>query len=100
MCDVSTLSIRAKVHTTRPQPLSIRQNVPPRAFYPGCANSLVCSHTCTHEQKGPPPVGYRGAGGFAPEEQSEPRPPPPGADPGYVEMHHIRPQGVIADNFP
>lgn len=36
--------------------------------------------------KGPPPVGYRGAGGFAPEEQSEPRPPPPGADPGLWKL--------------
>jgi hypothetical protein len=43
-----------------------------------------CAHIHIHEQKGPPKVGLRGPGGFAPGQQSEPRPPPDGADPVYV----------------
>jgi hypothetical protein len=47
------------------------------------------THIHTHEQDrdgSPPPVGYRKPGGFAADPSSfTPRPPPPGADPQYVE---------------
>jgi hypothetical protein len=42
-----------------------------------------------HEQQsGPPPVGYRGPGGFKADLQEKPRSPPSGADPEYVDVPH------------
>lgn len=44
-----------------------------------------CAYVHMHKQNCPPPVGFRGPGGFKAPAQATPRPPPPGADPQYVE---------------
>ena len=56
-----------------------------------------CAHM--HKQNCPPPVGYRGPGGFKAAPQARPRPPPPGADPQYVECTTY-PHALWLTNFP
>lgn len=60
-----------------------------RSFLPAQAPSSDCAYIRICEQDGaPPPVGFRGPGGFAPDSQRDPRPAPLGANPEYVILLH------------